>query len=159
MQKKKSVATTISYSNHTLYTHELLPSHLSTQINPLHPNISINILHTVLCTFSKVLKRRICLTIKSFRVPQVSNHILDQNILQTPLGFELVNLQYHTFNLSNPGLLFFLFFICYNPWSKRPKDNLQRSSKPHIKTDHLGANINTPRIINSRNVFMKRKNT
>ena len=66
VQKKKSVTTTISYSNHTLYTHKLLPLHLSTQINPLHPNISINILHTVLCTFSKVLKRRICSTIKSF---------------------------------------------------------------------------------------------
>ena len=34
--------------------------------NPLHPNISIHILHTVLDTFPKVLKRRICITIKSF---------------------------------------------------------------------------------------------
>ena len=34
--------------------------------NPLLPNISIHILHTVLCTFTKVLTRRICLTIKSF---------------------------------------------------------------------------------------------
>ena len=34
--------------------------------NPLHPNISIHILHTVLYTFNKVLTRRICLTIKSF---------------------------------------------------------------------------------------------
>ena len=32
----------------------------------LHPNISMYILHTVLYTFSKVLTRRICLTIKSF---------------------------------------------------------------------------------------------
>ena len=31
--------------------------------NPLHPNISMHILHTVLYTF---LTRRICLTIKSF---------------------------------------------------------------------------------------------
>ena len=35
-------------------------------INPLHLNISIHILHTVFCTFTKVLTRRICLTIKSF---------------------------------------------------------------------------------------------
>ena len=34
--------------------------------NSLHPNISMQILHTVLYTFSKVLTRRICLTIKSF---------------------------------------------------------------------------------------------
>ena len=33
---------------------------------PLHPNISMHILHTVLYTFPKVLTRRICLTIKSF---------------------------------------------------------------------------------------------
>ena len=31
-----------------------------------HPNISMHILHTVLHTFTKVLTRRICLTIKSF---------------------------------------------------------------------------------------------
>ena len=48
---------------------------------------------------------------QTVRVPQVSNHILDQNILQTPLGFELVKLQYHTFNLSNPDLLFFYFLF------------------------------------------------
>ena len=30
-------------------------------VNPLHPNISIHILHTVLCTFTKVLTRRIYL--------------------------------------------------------------------------------------------------
>ena len=35
-------------------------------INPLHPNINIHIFHTVLYTFTKVLTRRICLTIKSF---------------------------------------------------------------------------------------------
>ena len=31
--------------------------------NPLHPNISMHTLHSVLCTFPKVLTRRICLTI------------------------------------------------------------------------------------------------
>ena len=40
-------------------------THLFT-LNPLHPNISIHIHHTVLCTFTKVLTRRLCLTIKSF---------------------------------------------------------------------------------------------
>ena len=34
--------------------------------NPLHPNISIDILHIVIYTFPKELMRRICLTIKSF---------------------------------------------------------------------------------------------
>ena len=34
--------------------------------NPLHPNISIHILHTLLCTIPLVLTGRICLTIKSF---------------------------------------------------------------------------------------------
>ena len=34
--------------------------------NPLHPNISMHILHTVLYIFPKVLTRRICLIIKSF---------------------------------------------------------------------------------------------
>ena len=35
-------------------------------INPLHPNISVHILHTVLCTLTKVLTRRICLNIANF---------------------------------------------------------------------------------------------
>ena len=34
-------------------------------MNPLHPNISMHILHTVLFTFTKVPTRRICITIKS----------------------------------------------------------------------------------------------
>ena len=34
-------------------------------LNPLHPNISMHILHTVLYTYRKVLTRRICLTIRS----------------------------------------------------------------------------------------------
>ena len=34
-------------------------------INPLHPNISMHILHTVLYTFLKVLTTGICLMIKS----------------------------------------------------------------------------------------------
>ena len=33
------------------------------RLNPLHPNISMHILHTVLYTFPKVLTRRICLII------------------------------------------------------------------------------------------------
>ena len=39
---------------------------ISVYFNPLHLNISIYILHTVLCTLTKVLTWRICLTIKSF---------------------------------------------------------------------------------------------
>ena len=35
-------------------------------VNPLQPNISMHILHTVLFTSPKVLTRRICLRIKSF---------------------------------------------------------------------------------------------
>ena len=34
--------------------------------NPLHPNISMHILLTVLYTFPRVLTRRICLTVDSF---------------------------------------------------------------------------------------------
>ena len=34
-------------------------------IHPLHPNINIHILHTVICSFTKVLTRRICQTITS----------------------------------------------------------------------------------------------
>ena len=35
-------------------------------VNPLHPDISMYILHTVLYTLPKVLTRRICLAMKSF---------------------------------------------------------------------------------------------
>ena len=38
----------------------------SLTLSPLHPNISIYILHTVLYTFLKVLARRICLAINNF---------------------------------------------------------------------------------------------
>ena len=38
---------------------------LGIYLTPLHPNISMHILHTVLYMFLKVLTRRICLTIKS----------------------------------------------------------------------------------------------
>ena len=40
--------------------------HPRVSFNPLHLNIRMHILHTVLYTFPKVLKKRICLTIKSF---------------------------------------------------------------------------------------------
>ena len=36
---------------------------LKTFPNPLHPNISMHILHTVLYTFSNILMRRTCLTL------------------------------------------------------------------------------------------------
>ena len=35
-------------------------------LNPLHPNINMHILYTVLQTFPKVLTKKICLTIQSF---------------------------------------------------------------------------------------------
>ena len=35
-------------------------------VNPVHPNISMHILHTVLYTFPMVLTRRICFKFKSF---------------------------------------------------------------------------------------------
>ena len=38
---------------------------LGIYLTPLHPNISMHILHTVLYMFLKVLTMRICLTIKS----------------------------------------------------------------------------------------------
>ena len=34
-------------------------------VKPLHPTISMHVLHTALYAFTKVLTRRICLTIKS----------------------------------------------------------------------------------------------
>ena len=37
-------------------------------LNPLHPNIIMHILHTVLYTIAKVLTRRICLTVKILSV-------------------------------------------------------------------------------------------
>ena len=41
-------------------------------INPLQPIISIYILHTVPCTFTKVLTRRICQTIKFLQLVIIS---------------------------------------------------------------------------------------
>ena len=43
------------------------------KIKPLHPNISMHILYTVLYTNPKVLTRRICLTIKSFLI--IGDHL------------------------------------------------------------------------------------
>ena len=48
------------------FGHSLWFIAMSPLINPLHPNISVHILHTVLCTLSKVLTRRICLNIVNF---------------------------------------------------------------------------------------------
>ena len=45
---------------------EKVPGNSTFYYNSLHPNISKDILHTVLYTFSMLLTRRICLTIKSF---------------------------------------------------------------------------------------------
>ena len=58
---------------------------------------------------------------------------------------------------SENYLFIYLFITIYG--QKRPDDNLQRSLEPHIRTDHLWSNINTLKIINSRNAFMIGKNT
>ena len=55
--------------------------------NPLHPNISLHILHTVLCTFPMVLKRRICLTITNFNLELVIPSFIlvrDSEVILTP---------------------------------------------------------------------------
>ena len=44
----------------------LVPTDHLVHFNPFQPDISMHILHTVLCTYPKVLKRRICWMIKSF---------------------------------------------------------------------------------------------
>ena len=48
--------------------------------NPLYLNISMHILHTVLNTFLKVLKRRICLTVKSSLVVDHFPYSHDLNV-------------------------------------------------------------------------------
>ena len=53
-------------------------------LNPLHPNISMYILHTILFTFPKVLTRRIYFTIKSFLV---GDHFLYSS---DPLRFQSI---------------------------------------------------------------------
>ena len=52
--------TAIIYSSSTLHIYIWLHD----VFNPLHPNIRMHILHTVLYTFPDVVARRICLTIK-----------------------------------------------------------------------------------------------
>ena len=52
--------------NNVLWNHFKWPIWNRFTFNPLHPNISMYILHTVLYTFPKELTRRICLTIKDF---------------------------------------------------------------------------------------------
>ena len=45
-------------------------------INPLHPNISMHILRTVICSFPKMLTWRTCQTIKSFSLALVGDPFL-----------------------------------------------------------------------------------
>ena len=52
--------TAIIYSSSTLHIYNWLHD----VFNPLHPNIRMHILHTVLYTFPDVVARRICFTIK-----------------------------------------------------------------------------------------------
>ena len=53
-----------SYMNTTHFA--IFEKECKSFINPLHPKISLYILHTALYTFPKVLTERICLPIKSF---------------------------------------------------------------------------------------------
>ena len=46
---------------------QLFLNYVFPYINPLHPNISMHILHTVLYTFPEALTRRICLKICSLK--------------------------------------------------------------------------------------------
>ena len=67
LQKKKINKLKKTYKlNSTTYNVPLSPSlKLSSFLNPIHPNTSMYILHTVLCTFPKVLTKRICLRIQN----------------------------------------------------------------------------------------------
>ena len=56
---KKMKMRSYSFQDFILYFSRVLV------ISPLHPNISLQVLHTFLHTFPNVLMRRICLTIKS----------------------------------------------------------------------------------------------
>ena len=47
-------------------------------LNPLHPNINMHILHTIIHTFLIILKRRICLKIKSFVYHFLYSHGLNE---------------------------------------------------------------------------------
>ena len=47
------------------------------KINPLHSNISMHILHTILCTFPKVLKREKLLNNQEIQRPLVGDHFLN----------------------------------------------------------------------------------
>ena len=60
------LATPIDYAVVNLLGCCLVMQKETTKVNPLHPNISIDSLHTVLYTFPKELTRRLSLTIKSF---------------------------------------------------------------------------------------------
>ena len=61
-----SVAKNLRHRGRALTRGGCLHKELRWVLKPLHPNISIHNLHTVLCTFINVLTRRICPTIKSF---------------------------------------------------------------------------------------------
>ena len=66
LNKSRGEEANESKGSRTVWAKKTFNSLYPLEIDPLHPNISVHILHTVLCTFPKVLTRRICLTIKSF---------------------------------------------------------------------------------------------
>ena len=72
-------------------------------VNPLHPNISMHILHTVCSTFPKVLTRRNCWTIG--RASLVSDYFLYFHDLNVWLEKSLLTKGYFLWNTN----FFFLF--------------------------------------------------
>ena len=58
-------------------------------LNPLHPNIIMHILHTVLYTIAKVLTRRICLTVKILSVISSILATLKCNVVNASLDLSI----------------------------------------------------------------------
>ena len=104
-------------------------------IDPLHPYISMHILHTVLSIFSKVLTRRICLTIKSL-YNKWSSHLFLSHLwviqgwyydASHSSGLYKLNIYYITFfqlvSLWDDSLLERHVFVydCSYPWNFKLK--------------------------------------
>ena len=83
-------------------------------LNSLYSNISIHILHILLYTFTLVLTRRICLTIKA---SNISDHFLNSHNLDEQLNSITVRRNYMLVTVSIKGLnKLTLKFFC---WQRR----------------------------------------
>ena len=78
-------------------------------LNPLHRNITIHILHTVPCTITKLLTRRICLTIKSFFSCRSVPLLVGRPTIGLPSGFSTKpsHVQWEIPQTRNRGATFF----------------------------------------------------